>query len=56
MNIGLPQAIFLILVFIGMGSSIAKYGQQKKDHYDLFDVLASPVIVIGLTWWGGFYG
>lgn len=55
MSLGAPQIIYIVLIAIGVGSAMAKYGQPKTDKYDLTDVLISPAIVVGLLWWGGFF-
>lgn len=56
MTIGWPQAIMLALILVGMGSSLAKYGKPKTDSYDLIDVLVGPSLILGLLFWGGFFG
>lgn len=56
MTLHAPQIIFLFMMFLGIGISMARFGQQKTDCYDLTDVLIGPLIVIGLLYWGGFFG
>ena len=51
-----PQIIYLALVAAGIGVSIARYGQPKTDSYDMFDVAVAPALMIGLLYWGGFFG
>lgn len=50
----LPQYIYLGLVFIGIGYSTAKYG-QSKGSYDWADIMGTPIIGVGLLYWGGFF-
>lgn len=54
--IGMPQAIMIVLILIGVGVSVARFGQQKKDTYDWVDVLVGPLLMLGLLYWGGFFG
>jgi hypothetical protein len=56
MNFHLPQIILSGIILIGMGINLARYGQPKKDTVDTVDCLVAPAIVLGLLWWGGFYG
>jgi hypothetical protein len=51
-----PQLILIALSLIGMGISMARFGQEKTDRYDFIDVIIAPAIVHSLLWWGGFYG
>ena len=55
MNIEIPQIIMIALLCIGMGNSMAKYGQKKTDSYDIVDVIISPAIIFSLLYWGGFF-
>jgi|GEM_PF-2581001 len=55
-HLGWPQAIYLGLMMMGIGLSIARYGEQKRDRYDLVDVAISPALICGLLYWGGFFG
>lgn len=55
MNIGWPEGIMLFLIFAGVGISIARFGEQKRDGYDWMDVLFAPAISIALLYWGGFF-
>lgn len=53
-NIGWPEGIYLVLFCVSLGVVIAKFGEQKSDHYDLVDLLA-PFLGLGLLYWGGFF-
>ena len=52
---GAPQITVIILLAMGVGTALAKFGQQKTDNYDIWDVAIGPAIVAGLLWWGGFW-
>lgn len=57
MKLEAPQLIFLALMLIGIGVSLARFGEPKRrDTYDLVDVLIGPAISFGLLYWGGFFG
>ena len=56
MTLHAPQIIILILMAIGMGVSLARYGERKRDCYDFSDILFGPTITFGLLYWGGFFG
>ncbi|WP_292365112.1 hypothetical protein [Mesorhizobium sp.] len=52
-----PQIILTTLILLGVGRSLARFGKPKKpDEHDIVDVLFAPALLIGLLWWGGFYG
>ena len=57
-----PQYIMLGLMLVGVGVSIAKFGQEKgvrlsgkRDTYDIIDVLIGPAITFTLLWAGNFW-
>jgi hypothetical protein len=56
MVLGPPQIIYLLLICIGIGFALARYGEQKRDRYDMFDVFFGPALVLILLWTGGFFG
>lgn len=49
MNIGWPEAIFLILLVIGFIFSTKNDGSPKPIG------VYSVVVVASLLWWGGFF-
>jgi hypothetical protein len=55
MNVGWPEGIYLALVLVSIGICVARFGEQKRDRYDLTDVLVGPAISLSLLWWGGFF-
>lgn len=56
MRVAAPQIIYTALVLFSMGVAAARFGQPKKDNYDIIDCLLGPAASIGLLYWGGFYG
>ena len=55
MTLGIPQIIIVALMVLNIGVSLARYGQAKRDTYDLADVLFAPAIMLGILYWGGFF-
>lgn len=53
---GWPQYAYLFLVALGMGFTLASFGQQKTDRYDFFDLLIGPGLALGILYAGGFFG
>lgn len=49
-----PQWTFLILMLIGVGVTLARFGQQKRDYHDMGDIL-SAALTLWLLWMGGFF-
>lgn len=53
---GLPQIIYLMLVGLGLGIGLVQHGQPKEGNHNIvYDIIATA-IVIGLLWWGHFFG
>ena len=52
----IPQLVYVAMMFLGLGISMAKHGQQGDHgkHNCLVD-LVSQVLVAALLWWGGFF-
>lgn len=51
-----PQIVMIVLIAIGVSRALHNFGEKKKeDRYDIFDVLVSPALLVGLLWWGGFW-
>lgn len=55
MNFELPQIIYLVLTFLGMGITLARHGQPRKENYDFGVSLVTNGLLIGLLVWGGFF-
>lgn len=53
MNIGWPEGIYLAIVFIGLGVTIARHGQTRE--YDALNALISTALGLSLLYWGGFF-
>jgi hypothetical protein len=50
-----PQYTFLALSLFGLGVNVSRYGQQKKDKYDLSDCLIAPIFGYTILYYGGFF-
>ena len=50
-----PQFVMAALIFVGIGHSLARFGQQKTDRYDWTDLILGPAIAIVLLYYGGFW-
>lgn len=56
LHIGWPQGILLAIVCLEMGICMARFGEPKRDRYDLVDLLLGPAIMLSILYWGGFFG
>ena len=56
LTLGIPQIIYLALLFIGVGAEAAKHGQPKKGNHNFWVALFGAGLVMVLHYWGGFYG
>jgi len=52
----LPQIIVLCLLAMSLGISLVKDGEPKNENYSVWTSLLSAVILLGLLFWGGFFG
>lgn len=50
-----PQVTWLAIMVMGAGISLAKYGEQKRDRYDLGDLVIAPAITLTILYYGGFF-
>lgn len=50
-----PQMIYLALVLIGVGVSMAQHGKPKTGNHHLGASIIGYGIVMGLLYWGGFF-
>jgi hypothetical protein len=56
MQIGIPQALILFLMAIGIGIHMAKHGERRiGERYNALYAIAGNGITIALLWWGGFF-
>ena len=51
--IGWPELIYLVLICLGLGVSIAQHGQMVER--DATSAIIGVVIVLSLLYWGGFF-
>ena len=56
MNIQAPQLVYLGIVLLGLGVSLAKNGEPKKDNHSFGWSLFANAITITILSWGGFFG
>lgn len=52
---GWPQIIYIGLVTLGLGYSLAKDGQPKTGRHDFVGHGVVASLIIGLLYWGGFF-
>lgn len=52
---GAAQIIIMIMLAIEFGMTLSKHG-QSKGVYNIWAYLFDASILIGLLWWGGFWG
>jgi hypothetical protein len=50
-----PQWTVLVLYLLAVGGAVGRFGEPKRDYYDLIDVLG-PAAGLWLLWMGGFFG
>ena len=51
----LPQLIYLGIVLLGLGVSLAEHGKPKQGYNSFLQNLLATAITIGLLYWGGFF-
>lgn len=49
-----PQITYLVLVLMGAGVCLGRFGERKRDNYGWTD-LGGPAIGIYLLYCGGFF-
>ena len=49
-----PQLIFLGLLVLNIGISLAKHG-DPQPKYSFWSTFVSTLITVGLLYWGGFF-
>ena len=52
---GLPECLLIAMLFMDVGAAAVKHGEPKKDTYNVWVSLIGAAIIIGLTYWGGFF-
>lgn len=53
---GIPQIIYLVLIFVSLINESVRHGEPKDYEYNIFTALFAAALDIGLLWWGGFFG
>jgi len=56
MTFNAPQIIWFVLTFLGLGVSMSKHGEPKSGENNFFVDLLCTALVLGLLYWGGFFG
>ncbi|HEX7111395.1 MAG TPA: hypothetical protein VF216_03050 [Mizugakiibacter sp.] len=51
-----PQIIYLSLLLLDLGIHLVRDGQRREKPYDFGGELISVCLVVGLLYWGGFFG
>lgn len=51
----IPQTVFLTLMLLGLGTTMAMHGRPKTGNHSVWITLVSDAVVIVLLWWGGFF-
>lgn len=50
-----PQIIYLALMMMDIGISLAKHGEPKNQKYNAWITSVSVAITVALLKWGGFF-
>ena len=53
---GVPQILYIVILALGLGITLAKHGEPREDKYNFFNTLFGAAIQIGLLILGGFFG
>ena len=53
-SMGIPQAIYLMLVAAEITWACANHGKPQRD-YNRWHSAFGQAIIFGLLWWGGFF-
>ena len=56
MNLGAPQLIYLALFFMGAGTEMMNHGKPREGEHNFFIYTVAKALVLGLLYWGGFFG
>lgn len=55
LTLGWPQIIYMLLVALSFGVTVAKHGEPRDPHNCLTQLIGIA-IVLPLLYWGGFFG
>ena len=53
---GIPQIIVIALYAMSYGIAVNEVAEGKKDGNFMLNKTLSTALMIGLLWWGGFFG
>jgi hypothetical protein len=53
---GAPQIIVVVLMALGAGLHLAKHGERKDERYNFVSDCIGSCVLLGLLYWGGFFG
>ena len=53
---GIPQIIMIALHAMAYGIAVNEVAEGKKDGGYLLNKTISTALMMGLLWWGGFFG
>lgn len=51
----IPQLIYLAILFIGVGNSIAKHGKEETKKVNAKYAIVANFIILSLLYFGGFF-
>lgn len=51
-----PQGIVLFLIGLSVFLNLIKHGEKKQSEWNFHTSLISAAILLGLLYWGGFFG
>ena len=55
-TLGIPQLILLVLLLVHVVDEILDYAKGKKARREIWVTIASLTLLLGILWWGGFFG
>ena len=53
---GIPQVIFVILVTMDITVDMCWHGKKLEGKHNVLLTAATNALLIGLLYWGGFFG
>ena len=56
MNIQAPQIIMMAMIGVTLGIDLASHGKPREGKINFGITLISKTILVGLLYWGGFFG
>lgn len=52
---GTAQVIYIIIIGLNLGISLAKHGKYRNDKYNFWVTLIASIIDVAILRWGGFF-